>query len=338
MARGTPGFVGWALLCAWACDPLASGQQPCQGLPTDPAECTTTDAPLHCSGERGRGGSGGDNVCTEQLELGYGCEERFTWQDSVDVIWVIDNSYSMLDENSGVQQNINTFAERVVSSGLDIRVVMVTQKGQGGGYYNTAICVPEPLAGPGCADSARFKHVDAEVQSTDGPDVLLRELPQFASFLRPGARKSIVFVTDDNAYMPATEFLNQLSPPSVLRGAVIHGVVGLSAQECPGIATVGTEYITMADETAGLLIPICCESYATLAEHLAREVSDGTGRFRLSRPPHGERVGVFFVDNVGRETEVATGWSYDAELQSVVFEQDSRPAPGTVMIIRYFVT
>jgi hypothetical protein len=75
------------------------------------------------------------------------------------------------------------------------------------------MCIPPPLAGPSCADGARFFQVEVDVRSTQPVEQLLGTLAQTTGYLstdavgsmpwrallRAGATKTIVFVTDDNA-------------------------------------------------------------------------------------------------------------------------------------------
>ena len=70
----------------------------------------------------------------------------------VDIVIVIDNSGSMGNEIVGVQDNINiNFASIIEKSGLDYRVIMVSEHGKSSAE---SICVEAPLSGiplGGCA-------------------------------------------------------------------------------------------------------------------------------------------------------------------------------------------
>ena len=75
-----------------------------------------------------------------------------------DIVWIIDNSSSMSDEIAAVRAGINAFADQLASSGIDYHLVMLSKRGTGTTNDISPVCVPEPLAGPDCGDSARFLH------------------------------------------------------------------------------------------------------------------------------------------------------------------------------------
>ena len=63
----------------------------------------------------------------------------------VDIIFVVDNSGSMTDEIDAIRRNINdNFAAIIEASGVDYRVILLSQYGREG----TNVCIEPPLAGP----------------------------------------------------------------------------------------------------------------------------------------------------------------------------------------------
>ena len=136
-------------------------------------------------------------------------------REPVDIIWVVDNSSSMSDSITAVNEGLSDFAELIAESNLDYRVIMLSNKGSGA----LDICIPQPLAGDDscgddtdCSDGGCFFHVDLDVYSTQPLEQILGTLAQTAGYtdsdshgsapwldlLRPNARKSFVIVTDDN--------------------------------------------------------------------------------------------------------------------------------------------
>jgi hypothetical protein len=133
-------------------------------------------------------------------------------ESQVDVVLVIDNSGSMQDEIEAVRRHINeSFADLLRQSGVDYRVLLVTQYGVGG----TRVCVEPPLAGAPCSAGLvaalheRFFHYDVVVDSFDPWCRLLTALdtPDPTGFaphglrqwLRADAKRVIVVITDDSA-------------------------------------------------------------------------------------------------------------------------------------------
>jgi hypothetical protein len=131
----------------------------------------------------------------------------------VDVVFVIDNSGSMVEEIAAVQENINRdFAAIIAESGVDYRVILLSLYGVGG----TSICISPPLAGSACeagvaaTASETFHHYSVEIGSQDAfcqilttfdrPDQFGLAPEGWQAWLRPDAQKALVVITDDSAF------------------------------------------------------------------------------------------------------------------------------------------
>ncbi len=137
-----------------------------------------------------------------------------------DIIWVVDNSASMAPAIDAVQAGLNGFAAQLVASDLDYRMILLSLRTIPSGLTGRhPLCVPEPLAGPACADGSRFFQVEMDVRSTMPLEQILGTLAQSAgyteaegpfaspagygappwrSLLRPEATRTFVMVADDN--------------------------------------------------------------------------------------------------------------------------------------------
>lgn len=142
----------------------------------------------------------------------------------VDIVWVLDNSASMAPAIEQVRMGLNAFASQIAASGLDYRVILLSLRGTSAPSGRYAICVPPPLAGPGCANAPTFFHISLDVRSTQPLEQFLGTLgqteqyrsgqaygpaagePTWHDLIRPGATRTIVVVTDDNARMVTTSF------------------------------------------------------------------------------------------------------------------------------------
>jgi hypothetical protein len=138
-----------------------------------------------------------------------------------DIIFVIDNSGSMNQEISGVEQNINVnFAQIIGQSQIDYRVIMLTRHGSS----NLEVCIEAPLStipAGGCSNignnppgnnPGKFYHYSLGVYSHDSPCKILDTFASPASnkkdefslalngwqaWLRPEAIKVFVEISDD---------------------------------------------------------------------------------------------------------------------------------------------
>jgi len=175
----------------------------------------------------------------------------------VDIIIVIDNSWSMKEEILGVEENINgSFSEILRASAIDYRIIMLSEHGAASAQN---VCVKAPLSGTACdpapdvpANTLRFKHYSYNIDSWDS---WLRILDTFdgtepddhglapdgwQEWLRPDSVKVFLEFTDDKATytLDAVEFdaeLLALSPAHFGtlsdRNYVFHSIVGLSAKD-----------------------------------------------------------------------------------------------------------
>ncbi|HTV22740.1 MAG TPA: hypothetical protein VMG12_28820 [Polyangiaceae bacterium] len=255
----------------------------------------------------------------------------------VDIIIALDNSGSMDDEARAVEANINVnFAEILQSSQVDYRVILVSEHRERR-LQDTAICILSPLStlatcpsdAPGPSD--RFFQYSTEINSSNSFDVLLETYDGsreddfglapagWSQWLRPGAQKVFVEITDDDANTSAGDFvaaLTALAPqdfgadPSQLT-FVWHSIVGLAQRpnatdpyvpgdpieegECDGdVFNAGTTYQELSRETGGLRFPICeFDGYDVVFQRIANSVvqtSGGACDFALPAPPSGRAL------------------------------------------------
>lgn len=139
---------------------------------------------------------------------------------AVDLVFVIDNSTSMLGEIAEVVRQLNRQLYPVlVAAGTDFNVQILTGYGE---RRRVRVCVSEPLGGGADADedgfcdqvgteptqTPRLFHKDVLIGSNNGLCLLLSQLATggLADRLRPNAIKNIAIVTDDNpnCSLPAT--------------------------------------------------------------------------------------------------------------------------------------
>jgi hypothetical protein len=242
----------------------------------------------------------------------------------VDIIFVIDNSGSMGEEIAAVEDNINVnFADIIQASNVDYRIILISKHGRN---QDQSICVRSPLSGTTCrprppnrpANTARFFHYDVEVGSWNSLQLLLDTFHQrdrhgfapngWSGWLRPGARKVFVEITDDESNLSATAFENalfQLSPDhfgtAQARNFVWHSIVGLAANSppteawppwaplqgarCSTAPAPGLVYQELSRRTGGLRFPICAHgSFDAVFEAIAEEVIEDVLSCELSLP------------------------------------------------------
>jgi hypothetical protein len=188
--------------------------------------------------------------------------------DPVDMVWVVDSSRSMLDEQARIRQTINTFVSDVEGRHFDVRLVMITATN----------IVPPPLG----SDGSRYLFVQRAVSSREPLQALLDTLPQYRSFLRPSAALHFVVVTDDDSAITAQAFetamLAGIGHPFVVHAIASPDVDGMPCQKpsdadgCTtalgrsrgrcGAAAIGKQYYALAEQSGGEEISICVDDFA----------------------------------------------------------------------------
>jgi hypothetical protein len=266
-------------------------------------------------------------------------------EQAVDIILMLDNSGSMADELQAVEDNLNlNFASILATSGVDYRVILLSRHRrevrEESGESSTSVCVTTPLsalsdcsAAPEPVFSERFFQYSTKLESTDSFDVMLDTyLPPFdedeqfdhapngwSAWLRPGAKKVFLELTDDNEDMPVAEFLRQLTTMAPEHFGsdpanptfVFHSIIGI-AEKTPAtdaylpsepiqtgtctsnaseVDNAGQTYQELSRLTGGLRFPLCeFNAYDVVFRTIAQDVvltSNIACDFAVPPPPQG---------------------------------------------------
>ncbi len=306
-------------------------------------------ATLSGGGSEGTGDPGDDSggeASTTEGPPGVGeCEsvvsEAEVGPPPQDILVVVDNSDSMVDEAGFVQAQLNEFSALIGSADVNAHIILMTSLPT----LAAGVCIDPPLGSGGCpgADTnpPSFVHIDTAVGSTDALNRVQNLYNDYREFLRPSATTHLVVISDDDTPIGPGTFLDQmveLSPRFIdLR---FHAIV---ASENPGDACAvgsaccdyatahGSRYEQIVEMTGGVLGDICEQEFQPIFEALAQEViSEATLSCSLEIPPapEGESfdrdlVNVAFNDGEGGSFEfgraessgqcdgVSDGWYYD---------------------------
>jgi hypothetical protein len=216
----------------------------------------------------------GDEECTSFTDTGT------VTRRPADIIWVVDNSPSMIQETDAVQARLNAFSEQIVGAGIDIRVLLLTAypDPQASPEIDTGVCIDPPLGGGGCPqeddNQPIFAHVQSVIGSEHALDKILDTYSIWEPMMRDGSLKHIIVVTDDDSFVPAGDFDAQflgLDPGHA--GYQFHGIV--ATQPC-GEGAVGSEYIALAEMTGGVIGNLCEQEFQPLFDLLSTAVEEGT--------------------------------------------------------------
>lgn len=201
-----------------------------------------------------------------------------------DIIWAVDQSGSMDQETAYVQQQINAFANQIAAPNIDYHVVMIANTSGG-----NAICVPPPLSGGGCGNGPRFRLVNQQIESNDALSLIISRYPDYQDFLRMGAVKHFVVVSDDNptdspinSAAAFTSALANAQPTGMFADWKFHSVFAYGAIPfvgCFGAFGTGAAYGTILEQlvtqTGGAKGEICLGDWTLVFAAIQSAVVQG---------------------------------------------------------------
>jgi hypothetical protein len=288
----------------------------------------------------------------------YGLGEAGAWYNDhfvqegnnwTDVLWVVDNSCSMGDEQGKLGDDFSYFHSIINGAGVDYKIATVTTdndtflcSGCNHGYI-------DPLTPNGAAQFAQNCAVGTNGSGSEqglryGWDALQRALaesPPNDHFLREDAGLRLVFVSDepDQSGSWATYLSNfqglKFNPDHVVASSIC-GTDGSNATSCSGqggSADPGTGYVDVVNSTGGILASICDSDWSAALTNLGWLTVSLADTFPLTNTPVIESTIEVKVNSV----DVYNGWSFDSAIQSVVFEPDYVPDDGDYVDVSYGV-
>nr|WP_276599671.1 vWA domain-containing protein [Nannocystis sp. SCPEA4] len=253
-----------------------------------------------------------------------------------DIIFVIDNSGSMDMEIASVQANMNQFSAKIIASGIDVHVIVIS---------DNSICVGAPLGSGNCpADSKppTYTRINQGVGSNNALELALSTYPQYADKLRPDAATHVVVVTDDNSNLGANAFDTQfkaLEPG--MADYKMHAICGANGPDdilwcfqnpvcCAFTADAGDVYLDLIANTGGKWGDLCLQNFTPVFDELSTQVIMGatlacewTIPEPMGEPIDFDKVNVEFDDGTPETfgkvpsaaecANVSDGWYYDDE-------------------------
>lgn len=288
-------------------------------------------------------------------------------RSSVDVLFVVDNSGSMMEEQQAVGEAFDEFINYAVRQGIDYHIgVTTTGIGpSGGGWSPCPGGVDGGEAGrlfPVIGNTPRYitastpnpidifrqnvqvgvchwweEGLEAAYRALSPPLVDSLDAPNTSQsndgnlgFYRPGARLSVIIVTDEDDHSDkSTNFYIDFFRNLKGAGGEDVTVHGVLGDGCNTASGSGDRYRAVISTTGGTVESICTSDWGESLVNLAQSTFGYTLRFPLSGRPDG---GVTVTVNGVRRT---TGWSYDPNTNQVVFLEASAPPPGARVEISY---
>lgn len=288
--------------------------------------------------------------------------------NEVDILWIVDNSNSMEDEQEAIANKFEDFINNIEEANADFHLGVVStdlenpdQNGklQGDPLYLTPDDDYVPLFQDriqlGITGSHKEKGIDAALAALTEPNLSGYN----SGFRRAGATLSIIYLSDENdctdrgalnayddpdaCYEHSDLLVDVVDLIDEYKGlqtqderVVVSAIVGPEIDEgCAG-SKPGWRYLSMAEAFGGIQASICEANFARIMSDLSLEVSGLRSSFQLSKAAVEGTIEVAVEEDLVPEDE-SNGWTYDPEYWMVYFHGDGVPPRGSTITITYEV-
>jgi hypothetical protein len=273
-------------------------------------------------------------------------------QPQVDILFTIDNSCSMAEEQAALSMNFNAFISYATTANVDYRIAVVTtddfaSTAQGrfvttGGPAVLARSMPNvqqafaQRVNVGTAGSGNEKPLSTTLKALTAPLTATTN----SGFLRDDANLAIILVTDapDQSSEPLDYFMNRL--PLVKGPRRIHqvSVSAIGPFTNPpmgsGCFIEGIDpgrFDALVTKTGGVKSDICTSNWARDLEALGRSALGPRSSFFVRNPPDTQQP----IDVQVNGQSVSNAWNYDANANAIVFQPAQAPGAGTTLTVTY---
>ncbi len=276
-------------------------------------------------------------------------------QTQLDMLFVIDNSCSMEDEQEKLKTNIHSFISTLVTLDIDFQLAVTTTdvELEAGKFVGTPKIINTTSITQAVSDFAKNatlgingsgyeQGLEAAYLALSAP--LINN--ENKGFLRPDANLGVVFVTDeeDSSPQPVTFYSNFFqsikgwqNASKVSASAMLfhtNQIPGYPActRSFGGVETFGSRYEAVVNNLNGIIYPLCTDWYNALSS-FAQTAAGYHTRFFLSSQPDPSTI-VIEVNNIAVGSQY---YEYDPNSNSINFKPMAVPPFGAVILVTYNV-
>ena len=287
------------------------------------------------------GSSTGGVVHTEASETFHQAADE---TKKLDIVWVIDNSGSMSDEQSALGSNFSAFINEFIDKNVDFKMAITTtdtssssKKGAMVSGSDTKLTSARAQANPN-QFKTDFKNLVKVGTSGSGSERGLEASEGFMqkysnSWVRQDAYLAVVIISDeeDQSSKTVSTYTNYLKSFKGTDGLVkVYSVVDVNNTNCcqNGIATGSARYKDASNKTAGLIADIRDDFHNVLTD-MGDSIINLLDSFALAGQPVAGSLKVY-VNGI-----LTTNYTYDDATHSIKFHQNSLPPVGAEIKVTY---
>ncbi len=311
--------------------------------------------------------------CTPDHEINRNMQYDTFYQEpsnAVDILWVVDDSISMEDEQEKMAARFSTFIAHIEETNIDFHIGVVTTDvdpdNDGRGQL-----VGDPIYLTSADDNYEELFHDRVQVGTDGSDkeqgleaAYQAVTEPYASdanagFLREDAVLSLIFVSDEDDcshrgglgseptnhdcyastedLVPVKDYISDFKEVKSSSDKIIaSSIVGPEAANGCQETVPGHRYWDLAEGLGGMIADICADDYEDIMSELGLSASGVRSSFQLTYAPVDGTIEVY-IDEDLIEQDAESGWTYDSETGYITFNGDSVPPRDSVITIHYEV-
>lgn len=254
-----------------------------------------------------------------------------------DILFVVDNSCSMGEEQANLANNFSTFINIMVTAEADYQIAVITTDSYDFRGDVISADSPDPIGdfidqcSVGTGGSGDEKGLEMAYQATQPGN----DAGEGGVFLRDDAKLSVVIVSDevDSSGSTGRNWSDYVDYFQSLKDDADQAVVHAIAGDYPGgcaTADPGTGYYEAVSATGGLYLSICATDWASHLEALGESAATNKSAFDLTEYPVPETIEV----RVNGVTQTS-GWTYSAAGNEVQFADGFVPEGGSTIEIEY---
>ena len=281
--------------------------------------------------------------------------------NKVDILWVVDDSGSMSEEQNDLAQNFQYFTMFASSLSADWQLGVITTEVNDGvsgklwacnGFdkiitsgaanglqaFQCAANVTNPPGGNRRPNPSGSDEQEAGLQAArialDSP---VRDAEN-AGFLRPDARLAVIVVSDEddqsqgsvNLYVDFFRNIKGFRNPQLFSLSAIAGDV---PNGC-ATAAAGPRYHDAAQQLGGQFESVCSSNWQNLLMNIGLDVFTLRHSWSLSRPADQATVQIR-VNGMVINPGASDGWTYDPASNSISFHGAAIPVAGSQVEVQY---
>ncbi len=267
---------------------------------------------------------------------------------TVDVLWVMDNSGTMSEEQANVVANLSSFVAVLDDFGADWQLGVITtavDDPETAGVLVSTLLTPyvEGVAERFASDVAVGVNGSIDEQGLEAIRLSTSE-PLLsganAGLVRSAADLAIIVLSDEDDHSADTvdAYEGHLATLKGEGGARLSAVVGQLPSGCASpyaAADAAERYLAVSTWSGGLQDSICRQDFSETMQQLALNALGLQASFTLSQVPEPGSVEVRLNDVLLYE-RAENGWQYDAGQNAITLDGYAVPGPGMGLSIQYF--